>query len=149
MRRILPGIRNNKWRYTLKKIFSLAVVASLAGLLFLSGCASTGSSGSSSSSSTTFADYFSYPTVNKNGIAYTIYNKQVAPDDMDTLSVVLLSGYTYIEQTLNHYGYIGVAVQFSNSTNKLYVVERAVFDKFLKNEIDATAFVNQLKVMDL
>jgi len=133
----------------LKKIFSLAVVASLAGLLFLSGCASTGSSGSSSSSSTTFADYFSYPTVNKNGIAYTIYNKQVAPDDMDTLSVVLLSGYTYIEQTLNHYGYIGVAVQFSNSTNKLYVVERAVFDKFLKNEIDATAFVNQLKVMDL
>ena len=132
----------------MKKIFSLAVVASLAGLLLLSGCASTGG-GSSSSSNTTFADYFSYPTVNKNGIAYTIYNKQVAPDDMDTLSVVLLSGYTYIEQTLNHYGYIGVAIQFSNSTNKLYVVERSVFDKFLKNEIDATTFVNQLKVMDL
>jgi len=128
----------------LKKIFSLAVAASIASLLILSGCAS---SGGSSSSSTTFADYFSYPTVNKNGIAYTIYNKQVAPDDMDTLSVVLLSGYTYIEQTLNHYGYIGVAVQFSNSTNKLYVVERSVFDKFLKSEIDANTFVGQLKVM--
>jgi len=130
----------------LKKIFSLAVAASIASLLILSGCAS---SGGSSSSSTTFADYFSYPTVNKNGIAYTIYNKQVAPDDMDTLSVVLLSGYTYIEQTLNHYGYIGVAVQFSNSTNKLYVVERSVFDKFLKSEIDANTFVGQLKVMEL
>ncbi len=128
----------------MKKIFSLAVAASIASLLILSGCAS---SGGSSSSSTTFADYFSYPTVNKNGIAYTIYNKQVAPDDMDTLSVVLLSGYTYIEQTLNHYGYIGVAVQFSNSTNKLYVVERSVFDKFLKSEIDANTFVGQLKVM--
>ncbi|HQO40488.1 MAG TPA: hypothetical protein PK986_08465, partial [Spirochaetota bacterium] len=132
--------------YNLKKIFSLAVAASIASLLILSGCAS---SGGSSSSSTTFADYFSYPTVNKNGIAYTIYNKQVAPDDMDTLSVVLLSGYTYIEQTLNHYGYIGVAVQFSNSTNKLYVVERSVFDKFLKSEIDANTFVGQLKVMEL
>ncbi|NLV66962.1 MAG: hypothetical protein GXY14_04725 [Spirochaetes bacterium] len=130
----------------MKKIFSLAVAASIASLLILSGCAS---SGGSSSSSTTFADYFSYPTVNKNGIAYTIYNKQVAPDDMDTLSVVLLSGYTYIEQTLNHYGYIGVAVQFSNSTNKLYVVERSVFDKFLKSEIDANTFVGQLKVMEL
>lgn len=134
----------------MKKIFTLALVTSLAGLLFLSGCASTGSSGGGTgSSSTSFADYFSYPTVNKNGIAYTIYNKQVAPDDMDTLSVVLLSGYTYIEQTLNHYGYIGVAVQFSDNTNKLYVVERTVFDKFLKNEIDATTFVNQLKVMNL
>ena len=130
----------------MKKIFSLAVAASIASLLILSGCAS---SGGSSSSSTTFADYFSYPTVNKNGIAYTIYNKPVAPDDMDTLSVVLLSGYTYIEQTLNHYGYIGVAVQFSNSTNKLYVVERSVFDKFLKSEIDANTFVGQLKVMEL
>ncbi len=133
----------------MKKIFSLAVAASVAGLLLLSGCASTGGSSGGTSSNTSFADYFSYPTVNKNGIAYTIYNKQVAPDDMDTLSVVLLSGYTYIEQTLNHYGYMGVAVQYSNSTNKLYVVERAVFDKFLKNEIDATTFVNQLKVMDL
>ncbi len=128
----------------MKKIFSLAVIASFAGIILLSGCASSGSSSSGS-----FADYFSYPTVNKNGIAYTIYNKQVAPNDMDTLSVVLLSGYTYIEQTLNHYGYIGVAVQFSNNTNKLYVVERTVFDRFLKNEIDANTFVNNLKVMDL
>lgn len=133
----------------MKKIFFMAVAASLAGLLLLPGCASTGGSTGSSSSSTTFADYFSYPTVNKNGIAYTIYNKQIAPDDMDTLSVVLLSGYTYIEQTLNHYGYMGVAVQYNNSTNKLYVVERTVFDRFLKNEIDATTFVSQLKVMDL
>lgn len=133
----------------MKKIFFMAAAVSLAGLLLMPGCASTGGSTSSGSSSTTFADYFSYPTVNKNGIAYTIYNKQVAPDDMETLSVVLLSGYTYIEQTLNHYGYMGVAVQFNNSTNKLYVVERTVFDRFLKNEIDAPTFVSQLKVMDL
>lgn len=129
----------------MKKIFSLAVAASIASLIILSGCASLGSS---SSSGSTFADYFSYPTVNKNGIAYTSYNKQVEPDDMDTLSVVLLSGYTYIEQTINHYGYIDVAVQFSNSANRLYVVERAVFDKFLAGEIDANAFVAQLKVVE-
>ena len=127
----------------MKKIFSLAVLASLMSLALLSGCASSGGSKAS------FADYFSYPQVNKNGIAYTIYNRQVAPNDMDTLSVVLLSGYTYIEQTLNHYGYMGVAVQYSNSTNELYIVQSTIFDKFIKNEIDATTFVNSLEVKDL
>jgi len=127
----------------LKKIIPLAVLASLMSLALLSGCSSTQDSKAS------FADYFSYPQVNKNGIAYTVYNRQVAANDMDTLSVVLLSGYTYIEQTLNHYGYMGVAVQYSNNTSKLYVVERTVFDQFVNNQIDATAFVNSLKVMDL
>lgn len=130
-----------------KKVFFAAVV-SLAVFILVPGCASTENSSSTGSSSTTFADYFSYPVIDNNGIAHTEYNKPVAPDDMDTLSGVLLGGYIYIEQTLNHYGYIGVVVKYSNGVKKIWKVERLVFDQFLNHEIDVTTFAEQIIVDD-